>query len=184
MSDSRLDSCHLQLYRRTQYQEARQAILDARGWETGCLEQWCGMINAVEWSLVLPFRPDALLPATKFLLIDAETDQIHPLETGINALGRYPNNDIVFTDSGISRRHCVMLVHTDGRCELHDTASMNGTFVNGVRIQNPVSLNTGDMVQLCRRVLYFFDEYDFRKLVDVQDRARGREPSDSMTAVF
>jgi hypothetical protein len=47
-----------------------------------------------------------------------------------------------------------------------------------------VSLNSGDMVQLCRRVLYFFDEYDFRRLVERQDRGNGCEPSDSVTAVF
>jgi hypothetical protein len=32
----------------------------------------------------------------------------------------------------------VILVHATSGCELHDTASTNGTFVNGHRIHDPV----------------------------------------------
>jgi hypothetical protein len=52
------------------------------------------------------------------------------LRVGLNAVGRLPENDIVLARRYVSRRHCVFLVHTDGGCEVHDTASRNGTLVN------------------------------------------------------
>lgn len=87
--------------------------------------------------------------------MEIEASEIHALGTGLNTIGRLDNNDIVFTEVVISRRHCVILVHANRTCQLRDTASLNGTYVNGRRIQQPVELRLGDLIQIGPKQLYF-----------------------------
>ena len=94
-------------------------------------------------------------PGAAFLLIDDVADCTYPLRTGLNTLGRHRDNDIVLTEPVVSRRHCVLIVHARGGCELHDTASLNGTFVNGMPIHEPTRLASGDRITLCGRPLLF-----------------------------
>ena len=58
-------------------------------------------------------------PEHNFLLQIRGLKEIH--------VGRFPDNDIHFVELCVSRRHCVLLVHAWGGCDLHDTASRNGT---------------------------------------------------------
>jgi pSer/pThr/pTyr-binding forkhead associated (FHA) protein len=69
------------------------------------------------------------------------------LRTGVNALGRYPENDIVLAPNHVSRRHCLVVVHVTGGCEVADTASRNGTFVNGRQVSR-ADLHPGDVLAL------------------------------------
>lgn len=80
------------------------------------------------------------------LLINHRVEQ--PLRVGSNSMGRSSECDIVLSDGHISRKHCVILVHTNGNCELHDMASKNGTFLNKVRISSPSRLRHGDEIQI------------------------------------
>jgi pSer/pThr/pTyr-binding forkhead associated (FHA) protein len=73
--------------------------------------------------------------------------RLHRLQVGINSLGRYPQNDLVLTPNRVSRRHCVVLVHATGGCEVYDTASRNGTWVNGRRVGR-ADLRPGDVLAL------------------------------------
>jgi pSer/pThr/pTyr-binding forkhead associated (FHA) protein len=66
----------------------------------------------------------------------------------VNALGRFCENDLVLTPNHISRRHCLILVHATGGCELSDTASRNGTWVNCDRATR-ADLLPGDLVAVC-----------------------------------
>jgi pSer/pThr/pTyr-binding forkhead associated (FHA) protein len=70
------------------------------------------------------------------------------LRVGINSIGRAPQNDLILESNCISRRHCIVLVHATGSCEIHDTASRNGTLVNNHLISR-VDLLPGDMLKLC-----------------------------------
>ena len=74
-------------------------------------------------------------PGTRYVLISLHTGARFALRTGINTIGRYQENDIVLDLPAVSRRHCVILVHASGGCEVHDTASRNGTFVNRVLVR-------------------------------------------------
>ncbi len=162
MNDPRLNSVHLDLDPRRQiYRQARERLLAARGWMTLALEKVDELAaESDDWPNLLPIRPDQLLPGLKFLLIEPPTRRTYSLHPGLNTIGRLPNNDIVLEESVISRRHCAVLVHTRGQCELHDTASRNGTFVNGKLIDKPTRLNRGDQIMVCRRLLVFVSESD------------------------
>src|SRR5262249_34314068 len=135
MSDWRLQSGHLDVTRRQHYRRARQDLLESRGLLTSAIQRvegWGG--ESPDWPSLLPFQPHQFLPGIRFVLLDRHSGITHPLKTGVNTIGRFPENDIVFEEIAVSRRHCAVLIHARGECEIHDTASMNGTFVNGERI--------------------------------------------------
>jgi pSer/pThr/pTyr-binding forkhead associated (FHA) protein len=161
MSEWCLDSGHLPPTRRQHYRRAREDLLGARGWLTLAAERvagWAG--DSADWPSLLPVRPSQFLPGTRLLLIEERTGLSYPLRIGLNTIGRFPENDIVFEEIEVSRRHCVILVHVRGSCELHDTASMQGTYVNGRRIRLPVLLARGDQIRICKRVLLLAEAGD------------------------
>ena len=162
MNDPRLNSIHLDLDpRRQEYRRARAVLLAARGWMTLALEKVNDLAaDSDVWPALLPIRPDHFLPGTQFMLVEPPTRQTYPLRPGMNTIGRFPDNDIVLDEFCISRRHCVLLVHAGGQCELHDTASRNGTFVNGQPIDKPTRLHRGDRIMVCRHLLIFISESD------------------------
>ncbi len=62
---------------------------------------------------------------------------------------------MVVNDSYVSRRHCAVLIHAGKGCELHDTASKNGTYLNGNKISGPTRLKPGDEIRMCGKQLVF-----------------------------
>lgn len=66
--------------------------------------------------------------------------------SGALTIGRATDNDIVIPDVLASRHHA-MLVQSPLGTEIRDSRSINGTFVNGVRIGSAV-LSEGDMVTI------------------------------------
>lgn len=136
MLDPCLYSRHLEYPRRQRYGVARAAILNARGPETldaEVAQRLAADPDRIALDNAVHFRD--IRPGTKYALVDLETGLRFPLRTGINTIGRYRENDIVIDINAVSRRHCVILVHASGSCELHDTASRNGTFVNHVLVR-------------------------------------------------
>jgi hypothetical protein len=154
MADPRLNSVHLDAPRRQEYRRAREALLNARGWQTLAAENREEAV-AVENPNTLIQQPERhrAPPGLRFWLVDK--DYIYPLKVGLNTIGRSPDNDVVVHDSYVSRRHGAILVHAGNFCELHDTASKNGTFLNGRKISGPTRLNTGDEIRMCDRQLVF-----------------------------
>jgi hypothetical protein len=74
----------------------------------------------------------------------------HRLRIGCNTFGRERDNDVVVADERlhVSRRHCSIVVHTDGSAEIFDLASLNGTFLNGARLVDRAPLRSHDVVRL------------------------------------
>ena len=60
-------------------------------------------------------------------------------------IGRAPDCDIVLTDDTVSRVHAELLM-LDGRWNLRDTNSTNGTWVNGRRLRGQLEIEPGDVV--------------------------------------
>ncbi|MCY0936432.1 FHA domain-containing protein [Streptomyces sp. H34-S4] len=61
-------------------------------------------------------------------------------------IGRAPDNDLVVDDLVISRHHAELRALPDGRYEIADLGSHNGTYLNGARLTRPVSIGEGDIV--------------------------------------
>jgi hypothetical protein len=74
------------------------------------------------------------------------------VELGVEmAIGRQ-DGDLVLEDPEVSRRHAV-LRRSGGSVIVEDLDSTNGTFVNGERIQGPISVGAGDQVRVGRTTL-------------------------------
>jgi pSer/pThr/pTyr-binding forkhead associated (FHA) protein len=151
MSDGRFHSVHLEGQpRRDLFRQARSQLSASLGQQTitGAIPEFVGDT---------PAKPK--LPAisnTVYSLKDGTT--LHRLIIGINSVGRLPDNQVVLADDHVSRRHCAVVVHSDGRCELHDIASKNGTLLNGKRISGPTVMTAGDQITLCGKMLELVQE--------------------------
>lgn len=67
------------------------------------------------------------------------------MSDGQTRIGRAADNDLVLDDILVSRNHAEFRALPDGRLELHDLGSRNGTFVNGQRVRSVV-LDDDDLV--------------------------------------
>lgn len=71
------------------------------------------------------------------------------LRAGSTSLGRHPKSDILLDDITVSRRHAVVTRHGTA-LHLEDVGSLNGTYLNGERIEMAQTLRHGDRVQVGR----------------------------------
>jgi len=61
--------------------------------------------------------------------------------------GTYIDNDVVINDRSVSRNHVQITQHDYSHFSLLDLGGgLNGTFVNGVRVEGEVELHHGDEV--------------------------------------
>jgi FHA domain len=145
MSDPRLNGSHLDVARHDQYDATVDELLDDRGPLTGAADLLARPPSAPR----SPVRRQGPSAGGTYTLVAFGDGRRHPLRVGINAIGRFPENDLVLTPNHISRRHCVVLVHATGGCEVYDTASRNGTWVNRERVVGRAELLPGDVLRLC-----------------------------------
>jgi diguanylate cyclase (GGDEF)-like protein len=82
----------------------------------------------------------------------AALGRIFPLPTGVMLIGRAPDSGIALLDSEVSRNHAQILVE-EGRVQVTDLGSTNGTRVNGEPIQGPLELSAGDRLVMGNHVL-------------------------------
>jgi hypothetical protein len=157
MSEAHLQSIHLvDNPRRELFRQARLQLEGACG-----LPTLLGVVPPPGADLPLDGVTRTLAPMTPgapchFMLKDGET--LYPLTVGVNTVGRLPDNNVSIRDEHVSRRHCAVVVHTSGQCEVHDIASKNGTLLNGKKIAGPTRLRPGDQLTLCTRKLTFVAE--------------------------
>jgi len=81
------------------------------------------------------------------------SETVFPLHLGRNTIGRSPGNSIIVNHTSMSRRHAEITI-SDNRLTLRDLNSLNGTFVNKVRIKQ-CELQDGDFIA-CGMVLFRF----------------------------
>jgi hypothetical protein len=150
--DLRFQSLHLEgLPRRDDFRVARARLEASCGTHTlaGDAFELLSDRDAGDGPTVA-FDPNT---GSRFFVQDG--DRLHPLQVGVNSVGRLPDNSVVIRDECVSRRHCAIVVHRNGSCELHDVASKNGTLLNGTRIHGPTRLRPGDKIALCSRNIVF-----------------------------
>jgi pSer/pThr/pTyr-binding forkhead associated (FHA) protein len=72
------------------------------------------------------------------------------LPGGVKTVGRATGADFIVDAALVSRVHCRLTALPDGQLELRDLESTNGTYVNGIRVGQPLILMSGDRLQVGR----------------------------------
>ena len=74
----------------------------------------------------------------------------------VQGVGRHQSNSIQLLDTIVSKEHCV-LEQKGPSMMLRDLGSMNGTYINGVRVEGSRALRLGDEIRLGNTTLQFDD---------------------------
>ena len=152
MADSRFNSIHLESARRQEFRRARDLLLRARGAQTVFVSSDADC-SQMGHTVIHKGDVGAAKQLTCWL---SDGEFLYPLQIGVNTLGRSSENDVVVEDAYVSRRHCAILVHSTETAELHDTASKNGTYLNGDQLSGPAILKCGDEIRISERQYIFF----------------------------
>jgi Nif-specific regulatory protein len=88
-------------------------------------------------------------------------DSTIPLPEGESTLGRDPTNAVAVVDPSVSRKHCLLRQGEDGRVQIKDLDSRNGTLVNGLAVKEQW-LHHGDEIATGDSVFLFLLEDDER----------------------
>ena len=86
-------------------------------------------------------------------------DSTIPLPDGEATLGRDPANAVPVVDPSVSRKHCLLRRDPDGRFQIKDLDSRNGTLVNGLAVKEQW-LRHGDEIATGDSVFLFLIEED------------------------
>jgi transcriptional regulator with GAF, ATPase, and Fis domain len=84
--------------------------------------------------------------------------QVFRLADGRVSVGRESSNRMPLRDVTVSRQHCIIEMR-EGRVEVSDLESHNGTFVNGIPVSKR-TLSHGDMLRVGQCELVFLTEAD------------------------
>ncbi|QYJ14669.1 hypothetical protein Rxycam_00471 [Rubrobacter xylanophilus DSM 9941] len=72
--------------------------------------------------------------------------RMHDISREVVTVGRHPESDIFLDDVTVSRKHAEIL-RSEGGYRIRDVGSLNGTYVNRVRV-DAVDLRNGDEIQI------------------------------------
>lgn len=70
------------------------------------------------------------------------------------SIGRSSDSDILLDDITVSRNHAI-LERTEDSYSITDLGSLNGSYINGKRVENHI-LNDGDKIQIGKYIFLFF----------------------------
>lgn len=88
-------------------------------------------------------------------------------------IGRYPNNDVVLDHPTVSAYHAEIVLRPDGRHELVDRDSRNGTRINGTPVRSAI-LKDGDQITVGALSLHYLSRSSTERGMEAQDLAAGR----------
>ena len=78
------------------------------------------------------------------------------LEGNVTSVGRHESSELLLDDVSVSRHHAVFTRTASGRVTLRDLNSLNGTYVNGTRVEE-TTLHSADEVQIGKFKLVFWE---------------------------
>ena len=78
------------------------------------------------------------------------------LDKEVTTAGRHEASDLLLDDVSVSRHHALITRTASGRITLRDLNSLNGTYVNGARVEE-TALHSGDEVQIGKFKLVFWE---------------------------
>ena len=106
-------------------------------------------VSATDAVRAAPGHVDALV-----VVRGATAGETLELAGEVTAVGRQKDNDLVLDDVTVSRHHALFTTTASGRVTVRDLNSLNGTYVNGSRVEE-VTLRTFDEVQIGKFKLTF-----------------------------
>lgn len=74
----------------------------------------------------------------------------------VTTAGRHEASDVLLDDVSVSRHHAIFTRTASGRITLRDLNSLNGTYLNGGRVEE-TTLHSGDEVQIGKFKLVFWE---------------------------
>ncbi len=101
------------------------------------------------------------------LSVDRRPTSVLPLPVHRLRIGRTPDNDLVLSDLSISRHHAELRKSSDGKYQIVDLDSHNGTFVNGQRVTS-AALTEKDIVGI-GHATYRLTDGELREYLDTGD---------------
>ncbi|HEY2267226.1 MAG TPA: FHA domain-containing protein, partial [Streptosporangiaceae bacterium] len=127
---------------------------------------------------LLRFEPQPLPPAPKpapqpepdhaglahLPSVDRRPTARRLLPARVMRIGRTPDNDLVVSDLGVSRKHAELSKSQTGRYQIIDLGSHNGTYVNGVRVDQ-AELTEDDIISVGHATFRLADG-ELREYVD------------------
>src|SRR5579863_2766352 len=103
---------------------------------------------------------DPCLRPRLMVIAGPSKDATIPLPDGEASLGRDPANAVAVADASVSRKHCLLRREEDGRFQIRDLGSRNGTLVNGHAVKEQW-LRHGDQIATGDSVFVFLvEEHD------------------------
>ncbi len=87
------------------------------------------------------------------------------LDTDVTTVGRHPEADIFFDDVTVSRRHAE-ITRQGATFEIVDQRSLNGTYVNGERVDRSSLVNGGEVRVGKFRLNFFVSPADLAQAAD------------------
>ena len=101
------------------------------------------------------------------LSVDRRPTAVLPLPARRLRIGRTSDNDLVLSDLSISRHHAELRKTSDGKYQIVDLGSHNGTFVNGQRVTS-ATLTEKDIVGIGHATFRLTDG-ELREYIDTGD---------------
>ncbi|WP_431677140.1 FHA domain-containing protein [Kitasatospora sp. KL5] len=92
---------------------------------------------------------------------------VRPLPAKVVRIGRAPDSDLVVGDLSVSRRHAELRARPDGRFEIADVGSHNGTYLNGQPVLNAL-VGEGDLIGIGHSVFCLVGD-ELQQFVDTGD---------------
>jgi ABC-type multidrug transport system ATPase subunit len=100
--------------------------------------------------------------------VDRRPTSVRRAPARLLRIGRAPESDLVVPDLSVSRVHAELRNLGDGRYEIADLGSHNGTFVNGQRIDRPTMVSEQDLIGIGRATFRLFGD-ELREFIDEGD---------------
>jgi phosphoserine phosphatase RsbU/P len=95
----------------------------------------------------------------------------HSLDRLVTSIGRSSECAIPIKDRYLSRHHAEIL-SSDGRWLLKDCGSANGTYLNGVRLEQDLPLHGGDRIRLGDTEIVFETDHHTDRMLSVRENIR------------
>ena len=101
---------------------------------------------------------DEKVTAAGFIVTDGPiAGSKYLLGAGKSTIGRHPESSIFFDDITVSRRHAEVTLSGD-EVKVTDVGSLNGTYLNQRQIDSSQQLVPGDVLQIGKFKLVYFQE--------------------------